>query len=439
MIITNLEAHLIPAISDAEEIWIAVALLSESGYQKIQTALQNNAHHPPQHYLIGVDLPTAPSVLWPIQRQIRPGGLQARLAKYPEVFHAKVYIIRKNGTLTAIAGSANLTDPGLGRNHEISYLIADQEQCNQLLQWFHGLYEKAYPLNKDNIIEYERTYTAGDERTGSTLPIRSPHFTKPSEDELYFENIDVSGYFFGKSDYLAFRQNLQADRRPAANRERKAVWDKFLDLHNIIYHQFTAYGIQALDHHRRGENIVSHYSHADGYTSQNLNAMWLSYGKNRNEIQQYQVLFKTDRNERDSERDRQSFINHARLQIRIEVHSLGIWILFAKNNGSEFDRDHFRQQMNNTQYRQTFFNALRALPDPYWIRVNNIHRSVSYFNTPDQLRDYTKTDRSEEYFIIGRDYPITDPALQSTQLPRTVLEEFQRLFPLYDMMRHHIQ
>ena len=439
MIITNLEAHLIPALSDAEEIWIAIALLSDSGYQKIQNVLQNNPHHPPQHYLIGVDLPTAPSALWSIQRQLSPGRLQARLAKYPEVFHAKVYITRKNGALTAIAGSANLTDPGLNRNHEISYLITHQEHCQQLLQWFQRLYVKAYPLDETNITEYERTYTPGDERTGSNLPIRSPQFTKPSVDELFFENIDLSGQFFGKNDYLAFRQNRQADRRPAANRERKAVWDKFLDLHNIIFPQFTAYNIQALDHHRRGENIVSHYSHADGYTSQYLNAMWLSYGKNRNEIQQYQDLFKTDRNERDSERDRQSFINHARLQIRIEVHSLGIWTLFAKNNGSEFDRKHFRDQMTDEQYRLTFFQNLHTLPTSYWIRVNDIPHPITYFNTPDQLRDYTKTDRSEEYFIIGRDYRIDDPDLQRTQLPRTVLQEFQRLFPLYDMMRHRIQ
>src|SRR6185312_8732745 len=105
MIITDLEEQLLSALSDAEEIWIAVALISDHGYQKTQTALENNPHHPPQHYLIGVDLPTAPSVLWTIKRRLRPGRVQARLAKYPEVFHAKVYITRRNGALTAVVGS----------------------------------------------------------------------------------------------------------------------------------------------------------------------------------------------------------------------------------------------------------------------------------------------------------------------------------------------
>jgi HKD family nuclease len=435
MIITNIESHLLATIEDAEEIWIAVALINEGGYQKIQAVLRDTK----QHYLIGVDLPTAPSVLYQIKEHLRPGSFEARLAKYREVFHPKVYIAKKAGRLQAIVGSANLTEAGLRGNHEICYMVTDQEQCRELIQWFQGFYNRAYPLTPENIAEYDRHYNPDDQGSSSGSGTGRPlNFTRPSEDELFFDNLDLSGYFFGKEDYLAFRQNLQPDKRAPANRERKAVWDKFRDLHRIIFPQFQTYGIGALDHHRRDENIVSHYSHADGYTSQYLNAMWLSYGKNRDEISEYQSLFTPLGNQGNHERDRQSFINHARLQVRIEVHSLGIWILFAKNNGSDFDRGHFRDQMNIPQYRQSFLESLRALPEPYWIRVNNVRHPVSFFVNSDQLLDFTRADRPEEYFTIGRDYEITDRALLQTQLAITVLEEFRRLFPLYGMMRHRL-
>lgn len=434
MVFTNLDDYLLPALNAAQEVWIATALVSDEGYERLRPALARIR----QHFLVGVDLPTSPSVLRTIQGQLSSGLVEARLASYyPLAFHPKVYIIKMADHLEAVVGSANLTGPGLNGNQEVSFVTNDQDQCRSLVLWFRNLFDQGFLLTEANLEEYERCFVPGDGQSGGGRPsTRRPTFSRPSADEAYFDTIDLSGYFFGKSDYLAFRRAIQEDRSRAANREREAVWDKFHTLHNIIFPQFQAYGIGALHHHSREANIVSHSYHADGYTQQKLTAMWLSYGKSRVEIEQYQERYSNHQYDLEDDRDRFSFIHHPRLQVRIEVRSLGIWLLFAKNDGSLHDREDFVRKMRDEGYRQSFFEELKRLRDPYWIRVNNTRRFVREFREADELHRFCRRDRTEEYFEIGRDYDITDPALLRSQFPITVLEEFRRIFPLYQMMRH---
>jgi HKD family nuclease len=437
LIITKLEPNLFSAIAWAQEIWIAVALVKDDGYDVLRPLLTGVR----QHYIIGINLPTTPSVLRTIRdhQHARPGTIEAQIAGDLPVFHPKVYIIKKGNRLQAIVGSANLTLPALRSNREMSYLITDQEECQALIEWFNDLYNQAFPLTNANLAEHESTYRPGGDGSGHEPSTnRRPHLTRPNPDEAYLNTVDLSGYFFGNADYLALRPSIEADHSPEANRERHAVYQKFLGLHDIIFPQFREYGISGLDHHVRPENIVSHYYHVEHYTSDRLDAMWLSYGKNHEEIRRYQRMHRDARIEGDTYRDPYTFVNHSRLQIRIDLRSLGIWILFAKNNAGDYDRDHFRQNMNNPTFRREFFDLLIALPEPYQIRVNEQIRPVSSFRDPDELHHFTNSDNRNEYFTIWRDYELTDPALLQTRLPITTLSEFQRLFPLYDKMRHHL-
>ena len=437
MVITNLDEYLLPALDGAQEVWISVALVTQDGYERLQPLLAPLR----QHYLIGTDLPTDPSVLRSILAQLPAGRIHARMPSFPgHHFHPKVYIVKKDDQLRAFVGSANLTGPGLHLNHEMSFTVTEQDQCQALLQWFDTLFDQSFPLNETNLAAYEAVYTPGDEGAGSGRPPRRrPAFTRPSPDDVYFDRIDLSGYFFARADYLAFRRAIQKDHSRAANHEREAVWGKFRGLHETIFPQFQSYHIEALDRHGRDANIVSLPYHAEGHTSRILDAMWLSYGKHRDDVRRYQDRYSLPGYNAADERDRFSFINHPRLQIRIEIRSLGIWLLFAKNDGSLHDRESFARKMRDDEYRKQFFDEVTRLPAPYWIRVNREHRFVSQFSNPDELHLFTRRDRPTEYFIIGRDYDITDSALLQTQLPITTLEEFRRLFPLYQLMRHYLE
>jgi|SRR6185312_11566648 len=132
MIIKDLETHLLAALTGAEEVWIAAALITDDGYQKILPALTGIK----QNYLIGINLPTSPDVLQQIKDNIQPGRVNIRLAGETPTFHPKVYIIKKSDGYLAFVGSANLTAPGLHGNHELSYLVSNQDDCKALVRWF---------------------------------------------------------------------------------------------------------------------------------------------------------------------------------------------------------------------------------------------------------------------------------------------------------------
>lgn len=179
------------------------------------------------------------------------------------------------------------------------------------------------------------------------------------------------------------------------------------------------------------------YAHFEGRTSQELNAMWLSYGKSPDEIKEYHKLFPAiGKNDED---DLQSFINHARLQIRIELKSIGIWILFGKKNGgSAFDRHYFKTRMQELGYRNDFYNMIKELPPEYWIIVSQNKKYINEFKSTESLHEFCKKDNEKYYFIIGRDYQITDDEMSEATLPETVLNEFIRLYPIYEKMRHYL-
>lgn len=431
MIITTLSEKLSIGLKDADEVWIATAMISDKGLEFLNAAISPETK---RTYMIGIDLPTSVSVLKKILSNLSSGKSAAKIGK-PEhgIFHPKLYLIGKDQLLTAYLGSANLTEGGLSNNTELSIEITDQIQCNAILLWFKELYEQGYPLNAENIAIYEDYILAHPPVLGSRGAIKLKR-TNPSKDVL--NDINFSDRFFRKEDHLAFRPSNWKNKGHMANRERHDASIRFMELHDILYPQFKAHGLTGLYPNQK-PHITSMTYHHDN-SQKNIDAMWLSYGKSPQEIKEYHALFpKTQR--KNEENDLQSFINHARLQIRIELREIGIWILFGKNNkGSMFDRGYFLDSMKKEKYRSDFYILLKMLPSEYWIRVNGLSRDVSAFSNPDNLYQFCNADDPENYFIIGRDYMISDDEMSATHLAVTTLKEFKRLFPIYQMMRHRI-
>lgn len=93
--------------------------------------------------------------------------------------------------------------------------------------------------------------------------------------------------------------------------------------------------------------------------------------------------------------------------------------------------------MKSDSYCLDFYTRLKGLPGPYWIHVNGIKKHVNEFESPEVLRLFTNKDNERDYFTIGRNYAIEDNEMSEINLPDEVLKEFQRLHPLYKMMRHY--
>lgn len=90
--------------------------------------------------------------------------------------------------------------------------------------------------------------------------------------------------------------------------------------------------------------------------------------------------------------------------------------------------------MNNLKIRKNFFDAIKKIGNEYWLNVSKT--PLIKLNTPDELWMEAQRESIEEYFIIGCDINWLDNRLSNTNISKTILEEFQKLYPLYEIMRH---
>jgi phosphatidylserine/phosphatidylglycerophosphate/cardiolipin synthase-like enzyme len=150
---SNIKDTLKKELTLSKSIWIASAMITNSGWDFIQKCLPQNAI---QFYLIGIDLATEPEVFESI---LAKSEINARIYETQYTFHPKVYLIKKNDdTFTAFIGSSNTTKWGLEMNVEMNFQINDQAECRKLLDWFSGLYTDGYIITADFIKDYKARF-----------------------------------------------------------------------------------------------------------------------------------------------------------------------------------------------------------------------------------------------------------------------------------------
>lgn len=152
----NLQSELKSKLKTADEIWVAVALMTKKGLEFIQENLSENAK---QNYVLGVDLPTDPLALDILYKQ-RLKNVSVKMFYKQEFYHPKVYIIKSKKTYTAFVGSANCTKSGLFSNIELSFTITSQSDCIELLTWYKAIDDKSASLTYKFIKDYRLTYNA---------------------------------------------------------------------------------------------------------------------------------------------------------------------------------------------------------------------------------------------------------------------------------------
>lgn len=408
----NIKSQLETELQNASSVWIASAMITYSGWDFIQKAVPPNAT---QFCLIGIDLATEPNVFESI---LSKPDINARIYESQFTFHPKVYLIKKHdGEYTAFIGSSNTTKWGLEKNVEMNFRVNDQKECRNLLDWFNSLFKDGYIITDDFIENYKARFVKAD--------IKAKEIEKEVE-EIKKEISKNKGQFFSKNHHEIFNKRFHRANSLDLKKIRKEVRDKFRILHFDIYPQFHAYGLNDLHCHYQSREIVSRHFF-NQYSGNYINAMWLHYGKSQQQLQKYASKDKSI-NKPDS------FINNIRIQVIIHEYSLGIWLVLGRNNGSKIDRDHFRKQMTNPQIRKDFFDAIKKLGSHYWLNVSKT--PLNKLTTPDELWKETQRETIDEYFIIGCDINWLDKRLSNTNITTTVLMEFQKLYPVYEIMRH---
>ncbi len=182
-IVEKLGPELKKALKEAEEAWIAVAMISIQGLDFLNVAAKKCK----LNIITGVDLPTPPVVLDTLfKNEIISDQWQVRLFENG-YFHSKFYLMKNpNGKYSAFVGSSNLTMGGLKNHTEISVQITDQKTCKKLLEIF-----QEYKSDKNSV--------------------------KLTEEWLdkYFESFKQREFTFKKEEEVAV--NLKKEAREALN------------------------------------------------------------------------------------------------------------------------------------------------------------------------------------------------------------------------------
>lgn len=440
MIIKNLDAAFKEIFPNSDEIWVAVALANDNGYNTIQHLVNDSTS---QNFVVGIDLPTTPSVLKEMYNKVSERFTVRVYESLDVTFHPKVYISRKNNDYKAVIGSSNLTSGGLNKNVEINYLIKDQKECKELIDWFCELSANSYTLTMQSILEYEKIFTQIENQTESIQKKERQLFfwqdiiKNGGTLEEYLDSIDFRYRFFEKKDFLAFKRSNWENHTQEAINERYGVVEKLLRLHNIIYGLFGNYGIGDLHEHYNPPNTTSSYFHKEGFTKDELKSIWLHYSKSKKEIRAYEEQFYgSDKRYLKDAKNEVSFSNHMRLQVIIHARDVGIWLYVGKaNNGSPFDRQNIQEVLSNYEKLNVFFEKIKILGDDYIMSVGNEQLACNDVESIDQLRKFWRKDSTSVTSYIGTNIAASDQKLNALNFPKVVLAGFAKLYPLYDLLR----
>ncbi|MEO9484601.1 MAG: phospholipase D-like domain-containing protein [Ekhidna sp.] len=404
---SNIGDKLVEALSEADEVWIAVAMINSTGWNIINNIPESVR----VHIIIGIDLPTPPSVLIKLKEKIS-NNFNAKVYTSRSTFHPKVYVIRKtNGTYIGYLGSSNATKGGLIKNVELNIELTDPVNCNDLVKWYWTIDDYSELITDKLIADYSTQYKKIKKREKDNLE----DFNSIKEPKSRLSQ------FFTYNHHEVFAERYVEVENPEIKALRKEVRDRLIELHHRIYPQFTKYGLSGLYRHHSTKDIVSKHFFTP-YSGYYIESLWLHYGKSKSQLKRYS--------------EKESFLNHTRLQVIIHHKDIGIWLMLGIEKKGHYDRNHFRKQMESRVKRNAFFKALKKLSDEYWIDFKGWKDRVYVkdIRTIEDLHFLTKQEDISYYFILGRFYDPNDNNLSDLNIDNTILGEFQKLYPLYKIM-----
>jgi len=398
---------------DAKSFWIATAMISNNGWNFIQKNISKNIA---QHFLIGIDLATDPIVFDTLLDNL---NINARVYQTNFTFHPKVYIFQKDdNSYVAYIGSSNTTNWGLEKNVEMSFQVNDQGECRKLLKWFNDLYNNGYIITKDFVDDYKSKFV----KTSFQKKIIQQDIDKISN-----ELSKDKGQFFSRNHHEIFQKKYHRLENAELKKIRKEVSGKFKELHEVIYPQFKDFGLNDLHCHHSSRSIISR-DYFNQFSGKIINAIWLHYGKSLKQLDEL-------KNKDKSINKPHSFINNVRIQVIIHEKNIGIWLVLGRNGGSFKDREYFKNSLNNKDELNNFYETIENIKDEYWI--DNGLKSVKVKDILDAevLRQMVNQSNIKDYFIIGREINFLDEKLSKENISKTILTEFKKLYPLYELMK----
>jgi len=422
MKVIRLESEFKSLVRKADEICIAVAMLTDYGLHLFDYRDEGCD----LKILVGYDLPTRPSAL----QKLINDDISAKVYDVQNhFFHPKLYLFRVNEEWTAFIGSGNCSKGGLVSNIELSFKIDDQDAVADILEdWFNKYYNLGTILTQEWLDQYRLFF---EQRTDYEKEIRVitkqfKNSTGVIKGEVALDKYDFTGQFFKFEHYDAFTAPKPILDEPGPVKERLQVRNKLEALHAKIYPLIKEKGWEVYPHHKP-QHLTSSFQH-NQFAENSLTAIWLHYGRSEPELERYKKEYV----------DNMTSLYHMRLEILIGRGSLFTELRVGKKDGSYLDREYIKNQLKtNPNFVQRYFECIKNLDKDFYIIINGETVPVREFNESEQLKEFTLQDQPKYYyFSIGRKYRPDDKAISQNNIVATVINDFEKLYPLYQLFKH---
>lgn len=324
-------------------IRIASAYVSSFATQHI---LQPKPSRPPTTVVVGREL-SKPQVTG---LELLGQHYEVRVWTGEAPFHAKLYLLEKPNCARVIVGSSNLTAGGFAKNIELNVfadlplddavVVAIREQFGSWAAQS-ALLTAAWVLALRQAAEVEEIARdlaeedAAARRARASIEelIAKEVRRRAEEESAERARVAAARPFFRPEHFAAFAPAKHRSEEGDIVRERKAVSERFLDLHRALLPRIKAAHWDLHPHHK-AQNTTSSW-HLVPEIVPLIQAMWLSYGRS---YSRFKGL-------RDHEADEvQGFFNHTKLQVLIDERCVRFGLMIAQRN-NEWDRDHLRKKL----------------------------------------------------------------------------------------------
>ncbi len=407
----------VPFINDkllqqVEHCYIATAAISEAGFDFIRSRIPTKSK---MEIVTGLDVPTSPEVLRRIWRNYQ-GRITLNLYTR-NFFHANVYIFdlpfKKS---IAFVGSGHFTIDGIKDGEELFYKITDGKEIENLKSWFIGYYEFGEPLSETIIDEYELLYPTLKQRDYLSRQEKK-QFLALTTTGFSWDHIKFKNQYFKKEDYLALSNGKARFTTPEILAVRETAKNKLIQLHEQVKdHLLKLKLYEPAD----PSEIVSSLDPAH-HTDHQLRSLWLTYGRSEAELKKYNVA---------------ELVELMHVQIILQQKEMTLCLAAGTPLTGKADREHFRNKMNDADYRKQFFTLITALGTGYYLDVACERRPVESFANEDALWEFTKADQWQFYsFTIKKNYAPSDPELSNENIAPTIMKEFDKLVLIYRHMK----
>ena len=300
MIVRKLKTELQKIVADASEIYIAAAIVSGDGLNFILNNINASCL---VSILIGIDLPTPDHVFQKLF-DIKNENILFKAFTKTGYFHPKLYLIKSDKSYVFI-GSGNFTTGGMEKNIELFNLSDDEDDFQEYYLWFTQYFKIGTDVTQDWIDDYRLNYARRKEILDVDKQLSQNFKNKLNRKPIDITSMDFSNQFFKLNHYQAFDYPKPTQRTKAADKERSIVMDQLLLLHKLLYPEIERKKWD-LHHHDMPNHIISSHQHGE-YTSDDLSALWLHYGRSQPELDKFKDLYG----------DKQSSLFHMRLQVLV--------------------------------------------------------------------------------------------------------------------------